>query len=280
MRHRSSLHSACVPERGVGVPEPDERRMLPVTPKQPTTADSSGPVARPTSEASLPASTSHLPAPSKDERALRSSSDQAATYLRRLIFDGVLRPGSRVPQDQVAEALGLSRIPIREALVALSKEGRITLEHNRGAFVATTSERGERDLAELVGLAHGFAGRRAAERATDAFLAEVGASLERLRGTEEGVGLSEAFDDLEERIVDFGVGGRIAGFLRDLRVQHPGSLYDEAPALQATVKAHAEEIVGALTARDEDAVDDAFRRCHRAIVDGVVASSRVDTRPS
>ena len=61
-----------------------------------------------------------LPMPDEFER--RSSGDQAALYIRRLIFDGQLRPGGRVPQDEVAKSLGISRIPVREALIALEAE--------------------------------------------------------------------------------------------------------------------------------------------------------------
>src|SRR5580658_5398219 len=44
-----------------------------------------------------------------------SSGNQAAAYIRTLIFNGDLRPGQRVPQDDIAVALGVSRIPLREA---------------------------------------------------------------------------------------------------------------------------------------------------------------------
>ncbi|HET6663353.1 MAG TPA: GntR family transcriptional regulator, partial [Acidimicrobiales bacterium] len=64
-----------------------------------------------------------LPAPlAKGPGLVRmSSGDQAALYIRRLMFDGDLRPGTRVPQDEIAQALGVSRIPVREALIALER---------------------------------------------------------------------------------------------------------------------------------------------------------------
>src|SRR5438552_1306263 len=70
-----------------------------------------------------------------DDVGRRSSGEQAAAYTRRLIFEGELRPGDRVPQHDVAEALALSRIPVREALIALEREGWVTIELNRGAFI-------------------------------------------------------------------------------------------------------------------------------------------------
>ena len=69
-----------------------------------------------------------------------SSGDQAALYIRRLIFDGDLRPGTRVPQDEIAQTLGVSRIPVREALIALEREGWVTIELHRGAFINALDE--------------------------------------------------------------------------------------------------------------------------------------------
>src|SRR5947209_10509671 len=82
----------------------------------------------------------------------RSSGEQAALYIRQLIFNGVLRPGQRVPQDDIATALGVSRIPLREALIALEREGWVTIEIHRGAFVNAVSPETINDHFDLVGL--------------------------------------------------------------------------------------------------------------------------------
>ena len=103
----------------------------------------------------------------------RSSGEQAALYLRRLIFDGRLEPGARVPQDEVAQALGISRIPVREALIALEREGWVTIEMHRGAFVTQLDEQAVRDHYELYGLVYGFAVERAVERGTPDFAAQL-----------------------------------------------------------------------------------------------------------
>ena len=79
----------------------------------------------------------------------RSSGNDAALYIRRLIFEGELRPGERVPQDEIAHELGISRIPIREALIALESGGWVTIELHRGAFVTALDEQAE-DLQRLV----------------------------------------------------------------------------------------------------------------------------------
>ena len=97
----------------------------------------------------------------------QSSGHEAEEYIRRLIFDGHLRPGQRVPQDAVAEVLDLSRIPVREALIALERDGWVTIELNRGAFVAALDEDAVRDSYELYGLIYGFALRKAVARADE-----------------------------------------------------------------------------------------------------------------
>lgn len=94
----------------------------------------------------------------------RTSGEQAAVYIRKLIFGGYLRPGERVPQAEVASALGFSRIPVREALIALEQQGWIRIEPNRGAFVASLDEQAVRDHYELLGVVYGFATAKAIER--------------------------------------------------------------------------------------------------------------------
>ena len=60
----------------------------------------------------------------------------AAEQIRSAILDGSLVPGSRIAQDQIAAQLGVSRLPIRQALLVLQSEGLVLLDHNRGAMVA------------------------------------------------------------------------------------------------------------------------------------------------
>ncbi len=103
--------------------------------------------------------------PLVDELPVRlTSGDRAALFIRRLVFEGRLRPGDRVPQAEVAAALGMSRIPVREALIVLEREGWVTLEPHRGAFVNGFDERGVRDHYALFALLYGTAARYALGR--------------------------------------------------------------------------------------------------------------------
>ncbi len=64
-----------------------------------------------------------------------TTSERIACYLRREILDGTIGPGQRIRQEDVAERLGASRLPVREALRMLAAEGLTELETNKGARV-------------------------------------------------------------------------------------------------------------------------------------------------
>jgi DNA-binding GntR family transcriptional regulator len=59
--------------------------------------------------------------------------------LRRAILEGDMRPGTQILQDSVAESLGVSRVPVREALKILEGEGQVSYAPHRGYFVAELS---------------------------------------------------------------------------------------------------------------------------------------------
>jgi DNA-binding GntR family transcriptional regulator len=65
--------------------------------------------------------------------------DVAETWVRDAVMVGRLRPGSRVAQDEIANELGISRMPLREALRRLEAQGFVTIRPHRGAFVAELS---------------------------------------------------------------------------------------------------------------------------------------------
>jgi DNA-binding GntR family transcriptional regulator len=71
---------------------------------------------------------------------------QAAAQIRGLIIDRVLLPGEKVLQVELAERIGVSRSPLREALRTLESEGLVAYETNRGYVVARV---GDDDLAQI-----------------------------------------------------------------------------------------------------------------------------------
>jgi DNA-binding GntR family transcriptional regulator len=91
--------------------------------------------------------------------------------LRRAITSGRLRPGAPIRQDVVAEELGVSRVPLREALKTLQGEGLVTYRAHRGYCVEELSLDDLREVYRIRTLLEDEAVRRAAGLVTAAGLA-------------------------------------------------------------------------------------------------------------
>ncbi|HEV3088943.1 MAG TPA: GntR family transcriptional regulator [Candidatus Elarobacter sp.] len=93
--------------------------------------------------------------------------DALVDDLREAILTGRYRPGERLVQDELAEAFGVSRIPLREALRRLEGEGLVLISPNRGAIVRPLGPKDVVDLYDVRLALESLALRRAAERYAD-----------------------------------------------------------------------------------------------------------------
>ncbi|MDQ1175229.1 DNA-binding GntR family transcriptional regulator [Microbacterium testaceum] len=91
---------------------------------------------------------------------LPSGRDRALGHLRSLLTDPAVEGGFINEQD-VADEVGVSRTPVREALLILASEGLVHLEPRRGARVAALTPRETAELMEMRGLIERFAVQRA-----------------------------------------------------------------------------------------------------------------------
>lgn len=99
--------------------------------------------------------------------------DKVVTELRRRIVDGVYAPGDRLTEDRLADAFGVSRNPVREAIRVLEAEGFLVAQPRRGAVVAQMSTQDIEDLFDIRLALETLAARLAAERAGPAAAAEL-----------------------------------------------------------------------------------------------------------
>lgn len=106
-----------------------------------------------------PDPTTRQPSPAGGSQAVK-----AQQRLRELILSGELPAGTRVTELALVERLGMSRTPIRAALIRLGQEGLLLALPNGGYAVRTFSEREVADAIELRGTLEGLAARLAAER--------------------------------------------------------------------------------------------------------------------
>ncbi|MGE5150136.1 MAG: GntR family transcriptional regulator [Rhodospirillaceae bacterium] len=94
----------------------------------------------------------------------RSLSEVVSEQIRGRILDGTLKPGERLVEDRLSAELGVSRVPVREALRGLSAEGLVTLLPRRGATVVEVTPETVAELVEVRALLEGLNARLAAQR--------------------------------------------------------------------------------------------------------------------
>ena len=126
----------------------------------------------------------------------RGLADEVADRVRDAIFGGVYAPGSALREVELAEALGVSRGPVREALLKLEREGLVRSEWHRGTTVTALSDADVAELDSLRAALEQLAVALVVERAPD--LAEVDAvvgRMERAADAHEMVRCDLAFHD-------------------------------------------------------------------------------------
>jgi len=99
--------------------------------------------------------------------------DRAVSLLREAILDGTFAQGERLVEVDLAERLGISRGPVRDALQVLAAEGLVEVSPYKGATVRQLSPKDILEILDLRMLLEGYAARRAAESATVDEIADV-----------------------------------------------------------------------------------------------------------
>jgi DNA-binding GntR family transcriptional regulator len=121
--------------------------------------------------------------------------------LRRSILTNRRRPGDRLIEDRLSEEMGVSRVPIREALRALAAEGLVDVQPRRGASVAEISPEVARDLVEVRATLEGLNARLAARHHEPGIVGELRQVLDegnraaQSRNVEDLVRLNGEFHD-------------------------------------------------------------------------------------
>ena len=110
----------------------------------------------------------------------RALSRRIVDQLKRVIIAGELRPGDRVLETELAEQLGVSRGPVREAFRQLEQEGLLVSYPHRGTFVATVPEDEIEEVYALRAHLEAYAARRVVKERPDEALAVLGELLEQM----------------------------------------------------------------------------------------------------
>src|SRR6186713_2728487 len=110
--------------------------------------------------------------------AISSQLTETVVRIREMILRGKLAPGERVAEAPLAEELGMSRTPVRQALPLLAQEGLLAVHESRGYVVRAFTAGDVLDAIDIRGVLEGLAARRVAEHgATKPFLRKLHACL-------------------------------------------------------------------------------------------------------
>lgn len=131
--------------------------------------------------------------PKKPEITYGSVHDAATDRIRGMILGGQLAPGERLRQDELAATLGVSTMPVREALRQLQAEGLVVFYPRRGAVVAMLSVSEYEEIFRIREELEILACRWVAEDFTRV-------PLQRLRRALEGLEAAEAAEDIPRRL--------------------------------------------------------------------------------
>ena len=99
--------------------------------------------------------------------------EQVALRLREMLVESRIAPGAKLNERELSEVLKVSRTPLREAIKMLAAEGLVELLPNRGAIAVELSEADVLNTFEVMAGLEAQSGELAAERITDAELAEI-----------------------------------------------------------------------------------------------------------
>jgi len=190
--------------------------------------------------------------------ARRSSlPEEVARRIRADIFAGRLKPGERLNQDELAETMDVSRVPIREALIALEREGLVRIVPRRGAFVWELEREDLGDQYEIYGTVSGMAAERAAENIGEEQLEALQELIDRMDGESDPAEL-ERLNSRFHEIVNRASGSRRLSWLLGLLASSVPATYHDEGGWQLAAQDH-RKILDRLRAHDRAGAGEAMR---------------------
>jgi DNA-binding GntR family transcriptional regulator len=187
--------------------------------------------------------------------------DQVVAHILNLVLTGKLRTGDRVDRNEIAEELGMSRVPIQEALVQLEHDGVLSTRYHRGAFVERFDEDTILEHHELHGVLNGIASARAAANPTPRILDQLDALMRTLRTAKEPRAFQQAARDYRRAVNDEYAGPRLHALIRASAGLIPRAFLLSYPNVAAEMLPFYEDETAAIHRRDPDAARAACSGC-------------------
>ena len=178
-----------------------------------------------------------------------SLKDLAEDYIRLAIVSGELAPGQRIDQDAVAADMGISRLPIREALIELTAKGYVRSVPRRGSFVVKLTHDDIIDHFDTVSRVFGLAARRAATQIGPNQLEELKRIHEKILATADQDRDRELNVEFYQIVNRLGSSERLLLTLQFLALALPNDFYMSSPSWSATEAVYRERLLVAMRTR-------------------------------
>lgn len=200
----------------------------------------------------------------------QSLKEMASDYIRERVVSGRLGPGAKVDQDEIAEALGISRLPVREALIELAAKGFVESIPRRGAFVVRLTPLDVEDHFEVVGLLFGLTARRAAEHITNEQLLELQQIHHEATTTQDPSRRRQLSFEFYRIVNHVATSERLLLTLRFLALALPNDFYFNTARWPATETVYRERVLAALESHDPvaaaKATEEHLRTCAKVTI--------------
>ena len=202
----------------------------------------------------------------------RKVTDWVYEELKAAIVELRLAPGQPLREGTLAEQLGVSKTPIREALTRLEQDGLVETMSFKGAVVTAYSRQDLIELYELRELLENAAARAAAESMSEqdrARLDQICVESRKLKKGQDGAKLAALISEFDTILFDQVKNTRIRALIENLRAHltRIGQLTAVIPGrIEASVDEH-EQIVEAIAARDPDLAEQCMRDHIRSVRD-------------
>ncbi|MED5815773.1 GntR family transcriptional regulator [Mycolicibacterium sp. 050232] len=178
--------------------------------------------------------------------------DQVVTHIINLVMTGKLRSGDRIDRNEIVRDLGLSRVPIQEAVVQLEHDGILSTRYHRGAFVSRFDEATVAEHHELYGILNGIASARCAASPTPRIVAHLDDTLRVMRSAKDTKSFQEACWVFRDAINDEYAGPRLHATIRAGKSFAPSEFWISYPKAKADFLPGYEAEAAAIHARDPE----------------------------
>jgi DNA-binding GntR family transcriptional regulator len=202
--------------------------------------------------------------------------DVVVAHIVDLVLAGELRTDDRINRDAIAVTLGVSRLPVQQAVDQLEHQGMLASRYHRGVFVTRFDEAVVREQHELHGALNSIASARAATNPTPRVLAELDAALRSMRASTSPAAVQDAGYAFRRIIIDEYAGPPLQAAILAARVFAPRGFWGSYPNSQAEFLPTYEAENAAIRRREPDAARAA--NMHRAELRAQVVIAELASR--